>query len=81
MATLKATRLYADDRQTVIVINTVDIRHEQTDAALGLYASSKPVAVVVSAASGTRAIDMNAEPLDLDRLLDDAGEVGALLER
>ena len=80
MEALKARKVYSDDRLTVVVVRSADVRHEKRDDVLGLLAWSKPVAVVVLSESGARAVDMNAQPLDLNRLLDDAEGLSALLE-
>lgn len=81
MATLKVRRVHGDQRQTVVVIESVDIRYEKRGDVLGLLARSEPIAVVISAANGAQAVDMNGKPVELDRLLDDVGELAALLER
>lgn len=81
MATLKARKIYGDDRHTVVVVESVDVRQKTSDDAFGLLAWSKPFAVVILAAGGTHAVDMNAKPLDLGRLLNDAEGLSALLAR
>ena len=81
MATLKARKIYSDDQRTVVVVRSTDVLHEKRNDVLGLLAWSKPVAVVILSGSGTRAVDMNAQPLDLNGLLDDAEGLSALLER
>lgn len=81
MRTLNARGIYRDDWKTVIVIESTDIRYERSDDVLGLLAWSKPVAVVVSETSHAHAVDMNAEPVDLGRLLDNVDGLSALLTR
>ena len=81
MANLKARRIHADERQTVIVVESVGSRRETTGNLFGLQVWVEPFAVVALDATGAHAIDTNGNPLDLDRLILDADELGALLER
>jgi len=80
MPTLNASRIYRDDLKTVIVVESADIRYEKSDDALGLLAWSRPVAVVVLETNYAHAVDMNAEPVDLSHLLDNAEGLSALLK-
>ena len=81
MAKLRARKIHGDDRYGVVLVESVDIRQEKRGGVLGLLAWSKPFAVVILAASGVRAIGMDAKPLDVDSLLDNAEGLSALLER
>ena len=81
MAALKARKVYGDDRYSVAIVESIDVRRETRGDVLGLLALSKPVAVVILAASGAHAVDMNAQPMDLKSLLVDAEGWSALLER
>ena len=48
---------------------------------LGLFARPGPVAVVTRDVDGAHAFDMNAEPVEIDTLLDVTGDLSELLAR
>ena len=79
MATLTARQIYADDRQIVIIVESSNVRCDKSDATFRLMATSQPVAVVIDDESGSRAVDVSGEQLDLDQLLVDATALGKLL--
>jgi len=78
---LKAARIYDDGRRTVIVVAGSEIRAGRGSAVLQLIARAEPVAIVVCAADGSRAIDMASQPLDLDRLIEKTAGLDVLLKR
>ena len=80
MPVLEARRIYVDDRQSIIVVESIDVRHERCGKAHGLLARLAPIAVVIAMPDRARALDMNADPVDLDRLLDEVGNLPTLLE-
>jgi hypothetical protein len=79
MAELRARRVYDDEDRTVVVVESIDIRFRKADEGFGFLARSEPVAVVVATADGTHAVDVNAEPLDVVRLIDEVPELGDLV--
>ena len=81
MAELRARRVHSDERQTIIVVESFGTRHNIGDDLLGLFAWSEPAAVVVLSADGDRALGMDGNPLDLECLIHDAEELGALLKQ
>ena len=81
MAALKASEIYRDERQAVILVVSVELCHEKCAGALCVYAKSEPVAIVIAIGSRTYAVDVNAEPADLDLLLQNTEGLVALLGR
>ncbi len=80
MATLRARTVVDDNRQRVVVVESLAINREDGAPALWLFVRLEPIAVVIRDASGTQAFDTNAEPADLDKLLGNVEGLGALLE-
>ncbi len=76
---LSARRLYVDEDKVVIVVESVDIRCESAQNTVGFVALSLPVSVVTSTAEGTRAVDLDSQPVKLERLLDEARQLRSLL--
>ena len=76
---LNARRLYADKDKAVIVVESVDIRCENAETAVGFLALSRPVAVVTSTVDGTCAVDLDSQSVNLERLLAEAGQLRPLL--
>ena len=68
MDSLRATVLFSDDTLTVTVVESLLLRTDRSNRGRFLFASLRPVAVVVKARGRTYALDMNAQPVDIDRL-------------
>lgn len=81
MSALRARRIHSDERQAIIVVESFETRHSIDDDSLGVFAWSEPAAVVVLSADGARAVDMDGNSLDLERLIRDTGELSALMWR
>lgn len=81
MLRLKGRKVHDDERHTVVVVDSVEVRSEKNNDMLGLFVRSVPVAVVIRTANGAYAIDLDAEPLELDSLIAEVADLGALLER
>lgn len=60
--------MFSDDMFTVTAIESLRIRSDRTGCPLHVVASLKPIAVVVKEKDRTYALDMDAQPLEIDRL-------------
>ena len=81
MAKLKAKRIYRDEQQSIILVESIDFQYEKAASMLGFFAKSHPIAIIVMARNRTYAVSVNAEPADLDRLIRDAEGLSTLLEQ
>lgn len=68
MTTLRAKTVFADDKFTVTAIESLEFQTDKANRWGYVTASLKPVAVVVKEADKTCAFDMDAQPIDIDRL-------------
>lgn len=66
MARLRAITVFADQRFTVIAVESVELRHGNTGYGHHLTASLEPVAVVVKGPDKTYAVDMEAKPVSIN---------------
>lgn len=65
---LRARQIGVDSRHRLIFIESVDSWCAATGAAMRLFGRIEPVAVVVCTANGSYALDMDANPANLDQL-------------
>jgi hypothetical protein len=79
MPALRARRIFGDEGQTVIVVESFDIRCGQGDAMFWLSGRSEPVAIVVSGPDSACAVDIAGQAIDLDPLLVKTPGLRALL--
>ena len=68
MARLRERSVFADQKITVTAVEALEFRTGRTNRGRFLTASLKPVAVIVREPDRTYALDMCAEPVDIDRL-------------
>lgn len=68
MATRRTRTVFADERLSVIAVESVALQSDRTSLGRYLTASLAPIAVVVKEAGRTRAIGMDGRPVDIDRL-------------
>jgi hypothetical protein len=66
MAWLRTKTIFADQRFTVITVESVELRQGSTGYGHHLTASLEPVAVVVKEPDNTYAIDMEGKPVSID---------------
>lgn len=66
MNSLRTKTLFADDRLSVVAIESIDLHTEYASRFCYLTASLKPVAIVVRQPGETYAIGMDAKPVDID---------------
>ncbi len=79
MSQFSARRIHADERHTVVVVQSSESGQQIDGGRFGIYAYAEPVAVVVSGAEGAWAVDTDGQPTDLERLLCNVDELHAIL--
>ena len=78
MGRLRTREIFVDSRYTVIAVESVHLRCRKQDTSCQLYASIKPIAVIVRSPDGTYALDIEANPTDITRLEHVAGGLNAV---
>lgn len=68
MTTVRARTVFSDDKRTVTAIESLQFRADKTNCPRHVTASLRPVAVIVREQDRTYALDMTAQPVDIDRL-------------
>lgn len=68
MTNVRAKTVYADEKLTVTAIESLAFRADRTNAGRSVTASLEPIAIIVRQADRTYALDMDAQPFDLDAL-------------
>lgn len=65
---LRIRVIHEDALRTVSVVESVETRHGRTASCCQATGRLEPLAVIVSAADGEYAVDVNAEPIDAEHL-------------
>lgn len=68
MATLRERTVFADQGLTVTVIESLELRTTGTRRRCFTTGNLEPIAVIVREPDRTYAIDMAAQPVDIDRM-------------
>lgn len=68
MMTVRVRTVFSDEKRTVIAIESLDLRSDRTYRPRYATANLKPIAVIVREPDRTYALDMAAQPVDIDRL-------------
>ena len=68
MTTVRARTVFSDEMFTVTAIESLEFRTQGTNRRRQVIASLKPIAVIVRERDKTYALDMAAQPVDIDRL-------------
>ena len=79
MDSLRSSEIYRDAGCKLITVQAVELQQGANDAGCYLHGSMKPVAVIVCSRDGIYALDMNAEPVALERLLHDVPGLDSLI--
>ena len=66
--TLRARTVFADDRLKVAVIESLELNSVRRCGGALVTGSLKPIAVIVRQPGRAYALDMDAQPLDLEQL-------------
>ncbi|MDH3421219.1 MAG: hypothetical protein OEM78_17250 [Gammaproteobacteria bacterium] len=67
MAALRTREIFSDATVTLIAVESIDLQTSKTNMGCHVYASIKPVAVIVRSLDGTYALDMEAKPTPLEQ--------------
>ena len=68
MPRVRQRTIFSDYRLTVIAVERLEFRTDRLDHRRLVTGSLKPVAVIVTAPDRTYALDMNAQPVDIDTM-------------
>ena len=68
MPRVRQRTIFSDDRLTVIAVERLEFRTDRLDHRRLVTGSLKTVAVIVTAPDRTYALDMNAQPVDIDTM-------------
>ena len=68
MTTVRAKTVYSDERLTVTAVESLEFRADRTNRGRHVTGSVKPIAVIVRQPDRTYALDMAAQPLDIDQM-------------
>lgn len=81
MSTRRVRQVFHDSALTVVAVEFVDSGHTRTRAGCRSYGRLEPVALVVCGRDGVYAVDMEAQPLDVDQLVRDLPELAVHVAR
>ncbi len=81
MAELRARRIYSDPARTIVAVESVELVAHRTSGRFQLFGRAEPSAIVVAGGDGSYALDMQCEPVDLDRLRREVPELDAMIMR
>jgi hypothetical protein len=79
MGNLRTRTIFSDAALTLIAVESIDTQHGLTNGVFHLYAKLEPVAVIICGAGARYALNMRAEPADLDHLMKAVPELEARL--
>jgi hypothetical protein len=69
MDRLRARTIMADTARTLIAVESITTQQGSTNGRCYLYAKLEPIALIVCGAGARQALDMRAQPVDLDALM------------
>ena len=76
---LRASEIYSDNRFVLIAIEGVDFRFSATNTGYQTYGAIKPHAIIICSAVNTYALDIEANPTDLESLRQKLPELDAII--
>lgn len=79
MNTMRASEIFNDAGLMIVVIESVEFLHCNTNTICQMYGKIVPVAVVVCGPDSSYAIDMEAKPASLDQLKQDIPGLDAVI--
>ena len=68
MTTVRARTVFSDDKRTVTAIESLQFQADKTSRPRHATVSPRPIAVIVREQGMTCALEMDAQPVDIDRL-------------
>jgi hypothetical protein len=81
MCTLRASELFNEAGLRLVAVESVDIQNSKTGICFRLSGNIKPVAVIVCGTEACYALDMDANPVDIDQLRQDIPGLDAIIYR
>jgi uncharacterized spore protein YtfJ len=78
MSNLRAKEIYKDVSRTIFTVESVEIQHSTTKTGGHLIGNIKPIAVIVRSPEGIYALDMEANPANMDQLRQELPELDFL---
>jgi len=79
MCTLRASELLNDAGLRLVAVESVDLQNSKTGIGFRLSGNIKPVALIVCGRGSCYALDMDANPLDIDQLRRDIPGLDAII--
>lgn len=68
MTTVRARTIFSDQRLTVTAVESLELRTDRSNHTRYLLGSLQPIAIIVTEPDRTYALDLDAHPVDLDRM-------------
>lgn len=68
MTKLRARTVFSDEKLTVTVVESLEIRADRANGRRTVTVNLEPTAIVVREPGGTCALDMSGQPMDIARL-------------
>lgn len=79
MAALRAREIINEPMLKLIAVESIDLRPRKTQIGWHCLGKMEPIAVIVCSPDGTYALDMDAQPADVERLRQDVPELDAMV--
>lgn len=79
MGTLRTSEIFNDSRLRIIAIESVDFRHNKTNAGYRMHGTIEPIAIVICGPDATYALDMKANPVNFDQLREELPELDTMI--
>jgi hypothetical protein len=80
MATLRARELFSDTRHRLISVESIDVHETKSARGCRLFVFMQSLAVIVCSPDKTYALDMAAQPADLEHLIQTVPELESMIE-
>ena len=75
---LRTREVYKDSTRTLIAVESVDFQHNTTNTGGHFIGNINPIAVIVHGPEGKYALDMEANPANMDQLREELPELDFL---
>lgn len=79
MGALRAREIINEPMLKLIVVESIDLRPRKTQIGWHCLGKMEPIAVIVCSLDGTYALDVDAQPADVERLRQDVPELDAMV--
>lgn len=71
----RITEIFSDDRFTLYAVESVEVSHTKTAAGFIWHGSLKPTAIIIHCPGKNQALDMDANPIELEKLKESIPEL------